>query len=142
MMSLPMWRKYFKTRYARIFAAFKERNPNIYIAYHSCGNCQDTFDDFVEIGLDVINPIQPLSMDPYSIKQRYGDRLTLFGAVDVQMLLPFGTAEQVASTVRDYQRRLGAGGGYILSPAHHLQSDTSMENIKAFYAAALAATNG
>ena len=137
MMSLPMWRKFFKTRYAQVFSAFKKRNPNIYIAYHSCGNCQETFDDFIEIGLNVINPIQPLAMDPYSIKQRYGDKLTLFGAVDVQMLLPFGTADQVTATVRDYKRRLGAGGGYILSPAHHIQSDTSMDNIKAFYAAAL-----
>ncbi len=140
MMSLPMWRKYFKTRYAKIFSAFKKRNPNIFIAYHSCGNCQETFDDFIEIGLDVINPIQPLSMDPIKIKKRYGKQLTLFGAIDVQMLLPFGTAKDVIATVRDYKRRLGAGGGYILSPAHHFQSDTNIDNIKAFYEAALEPT--
>lgn len=136
MMSVPMWRKYFKERYARIFEQFRQARKDIVIAYHSCGNCTDILDDMVEIGLNVLNPIQPLAMNPYKIKERFGKKLTLFGAIDVQELMPRGTREQIVQTVRDYKKYLGAGGGYILSPAHHLQSDTSLENILAFYDAA------
>lgn len=138
MLSLPMWRRFFKERYAKMFAAFKAKKKDIVLAYHSCGNCEKILDEMAEIGLDVINPIQPLAMDPKAIKQRYGKTLSLFGAVDVQQLMPFGTPEQITATVEDYRASLGAGGGYILSPAHHLQSDTSLANIQAFYRAALA----
>lgn len=81
----------------------------------------------------MLNPIQPQAMDPYKIKERYGKKITLFGGVDIQELFPNGTPEQVAGTVRDYKKYLGADGGYVLCPAHHLQSDTSVENINAFY---------
>ena len=127
------WRRYLKERYAQIFAAFREARKDIVIAYHSCGNCVDVLDELADIGLDVINPIQPLAMDPYMVKRRFGKRLTLFGAIDVQKLMPFGTKEEIIQTVRDYKKYLGAHGGYILSPAHHLQSDTSLENMLAFY---------
>ena len=133
MMSLPMWRKYFKPRFAKMYEEFRKAKKDIVIAYHSCGNCQDAIDDMIEIGLNVLNPIQPLAMDPYMIKQRYGKKLTMFGAIDVQELMPHGTKEEIVQTVRDYKKYLGAGGGYILSPAHHLQSDTGLENIMAFY---------
>ena len=137
MFSLALWRKLLKPRYAKLFAAFREKRPDIQLAYHSCGNCEQILDDMIEIGLNVLNPIQPLSMDPAMIKRRYGKRLTLFGAIDVQQLLPFGTPSEVRSAVRDAKAVLGEGGGYILSPAHHIQSDTSLENIRAFYEEAL-----
>ena len=136
MISMPMWRKYFKERYAYMYGEFRKKNKDIVLAYHSCGNCQEIIDDMVEIGLNVLNPIQPLAMDPYMIKKRYGKKITMFGAIDVQRLMPFGTKEEIVQTVRDYKKYLGAGGGYILSPAHHIQSDTSLENIQAFYQAA------
>ncbi len=138
LLSPAMWRKYFKGRYGEMFAAFKRQNPKVALAYHSCGNCEAILDDLIEVGLEVLNPIQPLAMDPYYIKKRYGDKLTLFGAVDVQRLLPYGTPAQIRKTVEEYREALGQSGGYILSPAHHLQSDTSLENIQAFYQAALA----
>ena len=137
MFSLEMWRRLLKPRYAEIFAALREKRPDIAIAYHSCGNCEAVLDDMIEIGLDVLNPIQPLSMDPAHIKRRYGRKLTLFGAIDVQQLLPFGMPQAVRRAVRDAKRVLGEGGGYILSPAHHIQSDTRLENIRSFYEEAL-----
>ena len=76
-------------------------------------------------------------MDPAAIKGRYGKALTLFGAIDVQHLLPFGTPDEIAKAVRAARTALGEGGGYILSPAHHIQSDTSLTNIQAFYEEAL-----
>lgn len=140
MISMPMWRKYLKSRYGKIIEELRRVKKDIVIAYHSCGNCTDILDEMADIGLDVINPIQPLAMDPYEIKKRFGKRLTLFGAVDVQNLMPFGTREQIEHTVREYKKYLGCQGGYILSPAHHLQSDTSLENMMAFYRTAMEPT--
>ncbi|MDR3280456.1 MAG: uroporphyrinogen decarboxylase family protein [Synergistaceae bacterium] len=137
MISVPMWRKFFKDRYATLFSEFREKRPDIVIAYHSCGNCEKIVDDMVEIGLDALNPIQPLAMDPFKMKKRYGKKLTLFGGVDVQWLLPLGTPEEISEAVRKNKEVIGDGGGYILAPAHHIQSDTSLENVKAFYSEAL-----
>ncbi|MBA4347635.1 MAG: hypothetical protein C0413_02145 [Clostridiales bacterium] len=133
MISPKAWRKYLKPRYAQMFEAFRKRKKNIVLAYHSCGNCEAILDEMIEIGLDVLNPIQPLAMEPTMIKQRYGDRLTLFGGLDVQHIMPFGTADDVVAEVRRLKRGCGDNGGYILSPAHHIQSDTSIENILTFY---------
>ncbi len=136
MISPAMWRKYFKPRYAAMFSAFKKANPRIKLCYHSCGNLQDVVDELIEIGLDVLNPIQPLAMEPGAFKKRFGDRITMYGAMDVQQIMPFGTPEDVRQEVRRLIRDCAKGGGFILSPAHHIQSDTSIENVEAFYAAA------
>lgn len=136
MISPEVWREYLKPRYAYVFSEFKKRNKHIKIAYHSCGNCEAIIDEMAEIGLDVLNPIQPAAMEPTMIKKKYGGKLTLFGGMDVQQILPFGTADEVKREVKRLIEGCGKGGGYILSPAHHIQSDTSIENINAFYEAA------
>lgn len=136
MMSPAMWRTYFKPRYAKMFAAFKAKNPNIKICYHSCGNLEAVVDELVEIGLDVLNPIQPMAMNPAQFKKRFGKKLTMYGAMDVQQVMPFGTPAQVREEVKSLIQDCAPGGGFILSPAHHIQSDTSVENVEAFYAAA------
>lgn len=136
MMSPAMWRDYLKPRYAHLFEQFKKRNPNIKLCYHSCGNLSDVVDDLVEIGLDVLNPIQPMAMNPADFKKRFGKKVTMYGAMDVQQVMPFGTPEQVREEVRALVRDCAPGGGFILSPAHHIQSDTSVENVEAFYEAA------
>jgi uroporphyrinogen decarboxylase len=137
MLSPATWRKFLKPRYAYIFNEFKKKNKDIKIAYHSCGNCAAILDEMEEIGLDVLNPIQPAAIDPIEIKKRHGKKLSLFGGLDVQNVLPFGTAEDVRKEVKRLIEGCGNEGGYIISPAHHIQSDTSIENIEAFYKAAL-----
>ena len=137
MISLDTWREYFKPRYAAMFAEYKRMNPAIKLAYHSCGNCEGILDDMAEIGLDVINPIQPAAMDPIAIKKRYGKRLALFGGLCVQYVLPNGTPEEVRCEVRRLKEKVGQDGGYILAPAHNIQSDTPLENVLAFYDEAL-----
>ena len=133
MISPDTWRKYLKPRFAQLFEAYRKKRKNIVIAYHSCGNCEAIIDEMIEIGLDVLNPIQPMAMEPSMIKRKYGKRLTLFGGLDVQRILPFGTPDEVRAEVRRLKKECGEGGGYILSPAHHIQSDTSIANIQAFY---------
>lgn len=145
MMSIDMWRQYFKERYATLFSVCKKANPNIKIAYHSCGNCEEILDDMIEIGLDVLNPLQPMAIDPFEVKKRYGSRLALFGGVCVQRLMPYGSPEEIRNMVRRLIRECGRGGGYILAPAHHIQADTPLDSIRVLYDAALnqhAADNG
>jgi uroporphyrinogen decarboxylase len=136
MMSLDMWRTFLKPRYAVLFNACKKQNPNIKIAYHSCGNCEAILDDMIEIGLDVLNPLQPLAINPFKIKKRYGKRLALFGGLCVQQVMPTGTVEQVRDAMIRLATEVGKGGGYILAPVHHIQADTPVENVMAFYHAA------
>lgn len=136
MISPNMWREYLKPRYAKMFADFKKKNPEIKLCYHSCGNLQAVVPELIEIGLDVLNPIQPMAMEPIEFKKKFGNDLTMYGGMDVQKILPFGTPEEVKNEVKRLIEGCGKGGGYILSPAHHLQSDTSLENIRAFYDAA------
>lgn len=136
MMSPAMWREHFKPRYAQMFSEFKKHNPNIKLCYHSCGNLQAVVDDLVEIGLDVLNPIQPMAMNPAEFKKRFGKNITMYGTLDVQRVMPFGTPDDVRREVKQLITDCAPGGGFILSPAHHIQSDTSVENVEAFYQAA------
>jgi len=133
LISPEMFREFFKPRYARLYSRFKEVNPGIRIAHHSCGYILPIIDDFVEIGLDILNPVQPLAMDPSGIKKRFGNRLTLWGTVDEQRVLPFGTVEDVVKEVKLRLRTVAPGGGFVLAPAHNVQADTPLANILAVY---------
>jgi uroporphyrinogen decarboxylase len=136
LLSPKIFREFFKPRYARLFAEWKSINPNVKIAFHSDGYLYPVISDMVEIGLDILNPIQPKSMDPARVKKDFGDRLTLWGTIDIQEVLPFGTPEDVAEEVKLRVRTAGQGGGLILSPAHNIQPEVPLENILAFYSAA------
>jgi uroporphyrinogen decarboxylase len=136
MMSPDTWREYLKPRMAKLISEFKKENPDIKVAYHSCGDVQKIIPELIEIGLDVLNPVQPLSMDPARLKEMYGNELCFWGSMDVQGTLPNGTSEDIWNEVRLRMQTIGKNGGLILSPAHTIQCDTSVENILAFYEAA------
>lgn len=122
------WRKHLKPRLATFIATLKSINPTLKVAYHSDGNILPIIPDLIDIGLDVLNPIQPRSMDPAEVKQKYGDKLCFWGSVDEQYTLPFGTLADVAAEVRTRLETLGQIGGLILGPTHHVQLDTPLEN--------------
>ncbi len=128
MISPPMWRKYFKPRMANFISELKAINPDVKVAYHSDGNILRIIPDLVEIGMDVLNPIQPASMDPQLIKREFGEKLCFWGTIDEQHTLPFGTPEDVEQEVLHRLQTVGRGGGLILSPTHHVQLDTPLEN--------------
>jgi uroporphyrinogen decarboxylase len=136
LISPDLFREYFKPRYARLFAEWKTIKPNLKIAFHSDGYVFPILCDLVDIGLDILNPVQPKSMDPAEVKKHFGKRLTLWGTVDIQEVLPFGTPADVAAEVKLRLRTAGSGGGLILAPAHNIQPDVPLENILAFYSAA------
>ena len=126
--SPAMWRQIFKPRMAKFFSELKRINPNVKIAYHSDGQIYPIIPDLIEIGLDVLNPVQPASMDPVRLKREYGDKLCFWGSIDEQHTLPFGTAADVRAEVRTRLDTLGNGGGLIIGPTHHVQLDTPLEN--------------
>lgn len=136
LISPAAFREFLKPRYARLFEEWKRINPNVKIAFHSDGYIYPIIADLVEIGLDILNPVQPKSMDPARVKRDFGDRLTLWGTVDIQEVLPFGTPEDVAEEVKLRIRTVGPGGGLILAPAHNIQAEVPVKNILAFYRAA------
>ncbi|MBU2578033.1 hypothetical protein KKA69_04355, partial [Patescibacteria group bacterium] len=90
-------------------------------------------DDLVEIGVDLLNPIQPESINPAHIKKRFGNRIALWGTISTQKTLPFGSPEDVENEVRERIKTCGPGGGLLLAPTHNIQLDVPFENINAFY---------
>jgi uroporphyrinogen decarboxylase len=131
LISPETWRRFFKPRMAAFISQVKSIRPGIKIAYHSDGNIEPIIPELIEIGLDVLNPIQPASMDPAIIKRRYGDKLCFWGTIDEQKTLPFGSPEDVRREVRQRIETVGKGGGLIIGPTHHVQLDTPIENFEA-----------
>jgi uroporphyrinogen decarboxylase len=135
LISLPMFREF-------VAPYLKEMIDLIHglggrVLYHSCGRIGRFIPDLIALGVDILDPIQPVGpeMAPERLKADFGDRLCFHGGMDMQRLLPTGTPEQVRAEARRYSATLGAGGGYILAPAHLFQPDVPPENILAVYAA-------
>ena len=127
-MAPDMWRELLKPRLAEFIDTLKEINPELKVAYHSCGDVRPIIGDLVDIGLDVLNPLQPACMDIKELAETYGDRLCFWGSIDEQQTLPFGTPDEIRQEVASRIEVLGQNGGLILGPTHHVQLDTPMEN--------------
>ena len=137
MIAPKMWRQIFKPRFADLFSELKASNPEVLVMYHSDGAVAPILEDLVEIGMDVFNPVQPNvpGHEPDELKAKFGDKLSFWGAIDQQYLLPNGSPAEIEKDVQEKIEALGAGGGYLCSPAHIVQSDTSMDNVEVFIAA-------
>lgn len=128
LISPDMWRTFLKPRMANFVSEVKAINPAIKVAYHTDGNVAPIIPELIEIGIDVLNPIQPASMDPVDIKRKYGDKLCFWGTIDEQHTLPFGSPVDVEAEVQERLSTVGQNGGLILAPTHHVQLDTPLEN--------------
>lgn len=135
-MSPSMWRDMIKPKLAELFAIGKE--ADLWVAYHCCGSLYPIIADLVEIGLDVLNPIQcncP-DMDPFALKKEFGQALAFMGGLDTQYLLPTGTADEVYATTAGLVEGMTVdGGGFILAASHSVPPETPIENIFAMYRA-------
>jgi len=127
-----LWRKYFKPRMQELISSCKQGHQ-VYIAYHSDGYIEPIIEDLIDIGVDILNPIQPESMDPVKIKKEYGNRLVLYGTISIQSTLLKGTTEDVKQRVKEIINICGTGGGLIVAPTNMIQPDTPMENIVTMY---------
>ncbi|MBS6645711.1 MAG: hypothetical protein KH366_19220 [Clostridiaceae bacterium] len=123
-------------RMRQLYQTAREVNPDILCAYHCCGNVVPIMEDIMDFGIDILNPIQPESLDFETFKRDYGDRLVLWGGISVQHTLPFGTQEEVRREVHRVHTVLGEGGGLVISPCNEITEDIPWENMEALAAEA------
>lgn len=126
-MSPAAWRRLIKPRLAAIYDLAKQHGRTVF--HHSCGHIVPIVGDMIDIGLDILHPIQPEAMDVLFLKREYGCHVTLCGGVPTQDLLVAGTPDQVCNEVRRLKTELGAGGGYILEPGITIQADVPAANM-------------
>jgi uroporphyrinogen decarboxylase len=142
LISPKLYRKLIKPRWARIIEAIKAKTK-AKIFYHSCGAVGPFIPDLIEIGVDILNPVQTSAagMDLLGLKRQYGDHLTFWGGgCDTQKILPFGTPQEVREDVRRRVQVLAPGGGFVFNPIHNIQPQVPPENIAAMFQAAREAT--
>ena len=132
-MSPEMWRKYIKPRYKKLISVIK--GYGLKCCHHTCGGVFPIIPDMIEVGVDVLNPIQPLAkgMDPRILGEEFGRDIAFYGGIDEQRTLPYGTIEDVKNEVLQRIQALGKYNGYIVAPSHAFQPDTPIENIIAVY---------
>ncbi len=131
MMSPATYRKVIKPFHCRYFDLIRQYT-DAKIFFHSDGNVVDLLDDLIEIGVDVLNPVQVSAFaDPELVKKRYGDRLSFWGGIDTQATLPRGAPAEVAEEVALRIHQFASQGGYVLGPVHNIQADVPPENIVA-----------
>ena len=132
--SLDDFREYVKPFTARYIRSIKKMT-GAKVFYHTCGSVYSYMNDIIEMGVDILNPIQPLAskMAPEILKSEFGSRICFHGGIDEQRLLPFGSKKEVEESVAKTVKILAPGGGWIIAPAHNIQPDTPSENIVAMY---------
>ena len=121
------WRRFVKPCLRRIYDLAKRHSRTVF--HHSCGHITPVVGDLIDMGLDILHPIQPEAMDIRHLKKEFGKHLTLCGGIPTQTLLVSGTAAEVRGEVRRLRQEMGEGGGYILEPGITLQADVPKENL-------------
>lgn len=132
MMSPATYRRWLKPRLRRVVDAAKAVNPDIVIFYHSCGHVTGLIPDLIEAGVEVLNPIQPESMDFAALHRQYGNDLSFNGTLGTQSVMPFGTPEQVKAETRRVLAIAGPQGGLLPCPTHLLEPEVPWANIEAY----------
>ena len=136
MMSLDLWRTWLKPRLAAVIRAAREIKPDILVFYHSCGFVLPFIEELIEIGVDILNPVQPECMSLDDIQQAYGGRISYWGTIGTQQVLPFGTPEEVREAVLENLRICGEQGGIVIGPTHVVEPEVPWENLVAMKEAA------
>jgi uroporphyrinogen decarboxylase len=126
LMGPKLWRNFIKPRAQKLHEAVHALGK--WTLQHCCGNVTDIIPEMIDIGLDVLESLQPEAIDVYDIKRRFGRDLRLWGGLGTQRLLPFGTPGEIYSEVERLRRELGRGGGYILAPAKPLMPEVPTKN--------------
>jgi len=127
LMGPVLWRKFLKPRLKVMYAAARKRGFNVFI--HSCGDISEIFREIVELGVEVVHPMQPETMDVEIIKHEYGKDIVLYGGIGCQSVLPNGTVDDVIEEAKRRVDVLGKSGGYIFGPAGAIPTDAKIENV-------------
>jgi uroporphyrinogen decarboxylase len=138
LISPALYRRFVKPCHRKIFQAIRDYTA-AKLCVHTCGSVYAFLDDYVELGVDVLNPVQVSArdMEPGRLKEKYGSTLSFHGAIDTQRFLPWATPAQVKEEVRRIIGILGPGGGYLFTSCHSIQPDVPPENILALFSAAV-----
>lgn len=137
--SPEMYRKFVKPRKKRLFD-FIHSKTTAKIFYHSCGSVYDLVPDFIEEGVDILNPIQrsAAKMDIRRLKKEFGNDLTFWGGgIDVQSQLPFSSLTEIDDVVKETIDIMAPGGGFVFFPSHNIQPDVSPDRIDCVFQAAM-----
>jgi len=133
--SVQMFREFYKHRYEELFNIVKKRSK-MFIFLHSCGSIYPFVKEFIDVGLDVLNPVQisAKGMDPKKLKSEFGDQISFWGGgVDTQHILPFAKPDEVAEHVKKLIKIFAPKGGYIYATVHNIQPQTPPQNIETIY---------
>lgn len=128
-MSPKLWRKFIKPLLSEIYGLARSNGRTMF--HHSCGSIDPIIPDLIEVGLDILHPIQPEAMDVFKLKREFGRDLTFCGGIRTQELLPNGSAQEVREEVRRLKDQLGNSGGYILETGITVQADVPLDNLVA-----------
>jgi uroporphyrinogen decarboxylase len=136
LISPALYRRLIKPRHKELYD-FIHARTEAKIMHHTCGSVFPLVQDLIDVGVDILNPIQTSAqgMDPAALKREFGERLVFHGGIDVQQILPFATPDRVREEVRRIVATLGRGGGYIFAPSHNIQADVPPQNVLAMYEA-------
>lgn len=129
MFSPDLWRRFFKERLRSQIAAARAEKPDVLTWYHSDGNVEAILPELIEVGVDILNPVQPECMDLPSLKERYGDAVSFWGCIGTQTTMPWGTPDEVRRTVAQTVETMGPG--LLVAPTHVLEPEVPWENILA-----------
>jgi uroporphyrinogen decarboxylase len=133
-----LFRQIIKPRQAELIAFMKQKAPHSFIFFHSCGNIRDILPDFIEMGIDIINPVHITAhgMEPQQLKNDFGREVVFWGGgIDTQDVLPHASPDQVREHVRRNLEILAPGGGFVFNTIHNIQADVAPQNIEALYRA-------
>lgn len=138
LISPELYRELIKKYHRQIYDTVRKKST-AKILHHSCGSVYNLLADLVDIGVDILNPVQTTAkdMEPKRLKRDFGKDLVFWGGLDIQKLLPYGTTAEVRNGVKEIMEVLGKGGGYVFAPSHNIQPTVPVENIKAMFEAAI-----
>ncbi|HWS00665.1 MAG TPA: uroporphyrinogen decarboxylase family protein, partial [Prolixibacteraceae bacterium] len=138
LISPEQFREYYKPHFKRVTDFIKSKKPDVKIMFHSCGNIRPIISDFIEMGIDILNPVHVTAtgMEPIQLKKDFGKDIVFWGGgVDTQHVLPSGTLEQVKDDVKRNIDALAPGGGFVFSTIHNIQAEVPPQNIVAMLGA-------
>ena len=139
-MAPAIWRRFFKPYLAKRIKLAKSLRPDLLVSYHSDGDVTDVLDDFVEIGIDILNPVQPECMDIPAFAKRYSGNLTVYGGLGTQSTLAFGSPSDVEKEVKALVELGRAGMGLIIAPSHFIEPEVPIDNILALHNTVMSST--
>ena len=131
LMDVGLWESWLKPRLSEVINSARAINPDILIFYHSCGYILPFIEQLIEIGVDILNPVQPECMSFEQVHKQYGERLSFWGTLGTQELLPFGTKEEVLQTTLSRLQTCGDAGGLVIGPTHMVEPEVPWENLRA-----------